>query len=209
MKRKEQQDNYQLCEGLIRLTVLVGLLANDHDVVTPYVLSKDRAKYDATTDEDVRQAIERRAIRRVGRGFDVGKALQQEKEQSPHWRNPHLALFWTGKGRLKPIVKMRSGAIVNRVSMAEVPTGYLGPETSKDAELLPETFERIAISTGKRFEIFKRDSYRCQLCGAKAEDGAALHVDHRLAVAKGGANEDSNLWTLCDRCNLGKSDADL
>jgi 5-methylcytosine-specific restriction endonuclease McrA len=43
----------------------------------------------------------------------------------------------------------------------------------------------------------------------KAEDGAALHVDHRLAVAKGGSNDEGNLWTLCDRCNLGKSDADL
>jgi 5-methylcytosine-specific restriction endonuclease McrA len=93
--------------------------------------------------------------------------------------------------------------------MAEVPTGYLGPETSKHAELLPETVERVAISSGKRFEIFKRDNYRCQLCGAKAEDGAALHVDHCLAVAKGGSNDDGNLWALCDRCNLGKSDADL
>jgi hypothetical protein len=198
-----------IAEHMIRLTVFVGLLANDRDFITPIVLAKDRAKYELTDDEDVRQAIERRAVRRLGRGFDVGKALELEKEQSPHWRNPHLALFWTGKGRLKPIIKMRRGAIIHRVSMAEVPTGYLGPETSKDAELLPDTVERVAISSSKRFEIFKRDDYRCQLCGAKAADGAALHVDHRLAVAKSGSNDDDNLWTLCDRCNLGKSDTDM
>jgi 5-methylcytosine-specific restriction endonuclease McrA len=47
------------------------------------------------------------------------------------------------------------------------------------------------------------------MCGARAEDGAALHVDHRVTVAKGGINDDENLWTLCDRCNLGKADLDL
>jgi hypothetical protein len=162
-----------------------------------------------TIDDDARQAMERRAIRLLGRGFDVGKALQHKKDQTPHWRNPHLALFWTGKGRLKPIIKMRSGAIIHRVSIAEVPTGYLGPESSKDAEFVPEYAERVAISAKKRFEIFKRDGYCCQLCGAKASDGAVLHVDHRIAVVKGGPSDDANLWTLCDRCNLGKSDADF
>jgi hypothetical protein len=74
----------KISEHLIRLTVFVGLTANDHDFITPIVLAKDRANYKETTDEDVRQAIERRAVRRLGRGFDVGKALQEEKEQSPH-----------------------------------------------------------------------------------------------------------------------------
>ena len=33
-----------------------------------------------------------------------------------------------------------------------------------------------------------------------------LHVDHIKPVSKGGKTELSNLRTLCERCNLGKSD---
>ena len=39
-----------------------------------------------------------------------------------------------------------------------------------------------------------------------AKDGVKLHVDHIIPVYKGGKTTMSNLQTLCDRCNLGKSD---
>jgi len=38
-----------------------------------------------------------------------------------------------------------------------------------------------------RFEVLKRDRFRCQYCGASAPD-ALLHVDHIVPVAKGGDN---------------------
>jgi excisionase family DNA binding protein len=62
-------------------------------------------------------------------------------------------------------------------------------------------------STGKRlrFLILKRDNYRCQICGNNAENGARLEVDHKIAVAVGGSNDPSNLWTLCFNCNRGKA----
>ena len=53
----------------------------------------------------------------------------------------------------------------------------------------------------------RRDQFRCQICGARAEDGARLHVDHINPVSKGGTSDMSNLRTLCDRCNLGKGDS--
>jgi len=65
---------------------------------------------------------------------------------------------------------------------------------------------RRALSTRARFAIFKRDGYRCRLCGATADDGARLEVDHIRPVARGGASTPSNLWTLCRECNSGKSD---
>lgn len=55
-----------------------------------------------------------------------------------------------------------------------------------------------------RFLILKRDNYRCQLCGNTAANGARLEVDHKLAVAVGGLDDPSNLWTLCFNCNRGK-----
>lgn len=60
-----------------------------------------------------------------------------------------------------------------------------------------------------RFQILKRDKYRCRLCGGSAKDGATLHVDHITPKAKGGTNDRSNLWTLCRDCNLGKGVEEL
>lgn len=66
---------------------------------------------------------------------------------------------------------------------------------------------REPISARVRFEIFERDGFTCQYCGAKAPD-VELHVDHIVPVSKGGTNDPGNLVTACARCNLGKSDLD-
>ena len=63
---------------------------------------------------------------------------------------------------------------------------------------------RVGLSLAIRFQVFKDDDYRCQLCGGTARDGKRLEVDHRLAVAHGGTNVRENLWTLCFECNRGK-----
>ena len=68
---------------------------------------------------------------------------------------------------------------------------------------------RAGVSVALRFVIFKRDSYRCCLCGTSAHDGSRLEIDHKVAVAKGGTNDDNNLWTLCFECNRGKGAHDL
>lgn len=67
----------------------------------------------------------------------------------------------------------------------------------------------LAISPKLRFEIFRRDGYRCQICGLSAPDGAILHVDHKVPRTKGGNNSSLNLWTLCSECNIGKRAMDL
>lgn len=63
---------------------------------------------------------------------------------------------------------------------------------------------RKAISKKTRFEIFKRDSFVCQYCGS-TPPSVVLHVDHITPVALGGKNDDENLITACEGCNLGKS----
>lgn len=62
---------------------------------------------------------------------------------------------------------------------------------------------RKAISVKTRFDIFKRDEFTCQYCGAHPPK-VVLHCDHIVAVANGGGNDEDNLITACDRCNLGK-----
>lgn len=69
---------------------------------------------------------------------------------------------------------------------------------------MSKTTERKPISKGVRFEVFKRDKFTCQYCGAQPPT-VILHVDHILAVANGGTNDADNLTTACQACNLGKS----
>jgi hypothetical protein len=207
--QEDAKELEQIGALLVRLVVFVGLLSHDRDMITPIVLSKDQARYDSAETPDEKKWLEDRAARRAGRGFEVCKGLELDRNASPHWRNPHLCLFWTGLGRTVPIIKMRSGAVIQRVSMAEVPTGYLGPENDDEPNAIDEKTPREAISKSRRFDVMKRDGFRCQLCGATREQGAILHVDHKTPLAKGGSNEDDNLWTLCDFCNLGKSDKAL
>jgi rubredoxin len=72
--------------------------------------------------------------------------------------------------------------------------------------LTPPTPKRQPIKPSIRFQVLKRDDYRCQMCGATAQDGAKLEIDHIHPVSKGGGNELSNLQVLCRDCNAGKRD---
>ena len=66
--------------------------------------------------------------------------------------------------------------------------------------------ERSKMTPSLRYEVLRRDKFRCQICGASQSDGIKLHVDPIVPVSKRGKTELSNLRTLCDMCNLGKSD---
>jgi len=68
--------------------------------------------------------------------------------------------------------------------------------------------KRKAVGKKTRFEVFKRDSFTCQYCGAKAPD-VVLHADHIHPVSKGGGNDLLNLITSCEGCNSGKSNRSL
>lgn len=63
--------------------------------------------------------------------------------------------------------------------------------------------KRQGISQKIRFEVFKRDSFKCQYCGATAAQ-KLLHCDHVVPVAEGGETTLLNLTTACADCNLGK-----
>lgn len=87
---------------------------------------------------------------------------------------------------------------------------FSGSELAKAyrQEMFPERFsekkKRKQIPSKLRYSILERDGFRCKACGISADDGATLHVDHRIAVANGGTNDPDNLQVLCSDCNLGK-----
>ena len=65
--------------------------------------------------------------------------------------------------------------------------------------------ERNKVTSILRYEVLKRDHFTCKMCGATVKDGIKLQVDHIIPVSKGGKTTMSNLQTLCQRCNQGKS----
>ena len=64
---------------------------------------------------------------------------------------------------------------------------------------------RAPISRALRNQIYARDRYTCQKCGAKkGERGVQLVIDHKKPVARSGTNDPNNLQTLCSLCNSKK-----
>jgi len=68
--------------------------------------------------------------------------------------------------------------------------------------------KRKATSKRLRFEVFKRDNFECQYCGAKPPT-TPLEIDHVTPVSKQGMTTIDNLITACFDCNRGKSNIEL
>jgi len=67
---------------------------------------------------------------------------------------------------------------------------------------------RKPLSKRVRFEVFKRDGFKCRYCG-KTSESVMLEVDHVFPVSKGGTDEPGNLVTACFDCNRGKANKPL
>ncbi|RJS47429.1 HNH endonuclease [Nocardioides cavernaquae] len=88
-----------------------------------------------------------------------------------------------------------------RLAIAEVRQIQATKQTTQFLRKL----ERSKMTDRLRADILRRDGYRCRMCGTSAQHGAVLHVDHIVAVSRGGQTVSENLQALCQACNLGKS----
>lgn len=96
----------------------------------------------------------------------------------------------------------------------------IAPDDNYDLEALKPNNQSINIEKDNshktkrepgmrlRFEVLKRDNFKCCACGASpAKDPSVnLHIDHVIPWSKGGETVLDNLQTLCSTCNMGKSD---
>jgi 5-methylcytosine-specific restriction endonuclease McrA len=48
-----------------------------------------------------------------------------------------------------------------------------------------------------RFDVLRRDGWRCQMCGSKA----AVEVHHLVHRSQRGSDIETNLTTLCSNCH--------
>ena len=125
-------------------------------------------------------------------------------------------------GRLEPKTSMRIICKVSYTSprgknsyqkeksygLSDIKAHYQSVETqlkNQSAKEYQQKHERSKMSASLRYTVLRRDRFRCQICGATQADGVKLHVDHIVPISKGGKTELSNLRTLCEQCNLGKS----
>ena len=105
------------------------------------------------------------------------------------------------EGRQPPIPGPReehpphSGSRLSRTSTRT--NGRLSQSTEAD---------RRTISLGLRYEVLRRDRFRCSLRGVSPASrlGCELHVDHVVPFSRDGKTVAANLRALCSDCNLGK-----
>lgn len=97
---------------------------------------------------------------------------------------------------------------------------FIGQNDSSNESVLESGTARRTIRTKRtsrdvnwrlRARILIRDNCICRMCGASpAKDSSVvLHVDHILAWDLGGETVEENLQTLCEPCNIGKSNIDI
>lgn len=68
--------------------------------------------------------------------------------------------------------------------------------------------KRQPVQQKVRFEVFKRDLFKCQYCG-RTPPNVTLQVDHIIPVSGGGLSDQDNLITSCFDCNVGKGSRPL
>jgi 5-methylcytosine-specific restriction endonuclease McrA len=103
------------------------------------------------------------------------------------------------------LVRMESDFRENLASNQNVAVAYDNPSPSVVSLKNPPP-ERRPIKLGIRYEVLKRDRFRCVLCGASPATNpeCQLHVDHIVPISRNGVTGTDNLRTLCSKCNIGK-----
>lgn len=102
-------------------------------------------------------------------------------------------------------------AFVDRVNSDASGESMPQSEEERATDILPRKIltpeDQRKISLGLRYDVLKRDNFKCAVCGnSPATDSKCkLHVDHVVPFSRGGRTIESNLRTLCDACNIGKS----
>ena len=88
--------------------------------------------------------------------------------------------------------------------------GHIAVESVDGGGFRAAPLKRLGILMTKkqRFEVFKRDLFICQYCGATPPT-AILEIDHIEPKSKGGGDDIDNLITACFPCNRGKGATQL
>ena len=137
-----------------------------------------------------------------------------EMDRSPSWIRAKAYEAKWGKWRnaLKAFLERVNADVAESREINE-PVSIQGTSRKKRKASEPsekkssvEYTRRRNITLGVRYDVLRRDRFRCVICGASpaSKVGCELHVDHITPVALGGETTVENLRTLCSACNIGK-----
>lgn len=100
------------------------------------------------------------------------------------------------------LVFLEKAELVNHFSDQEIHTvtrTYPMPSVVRLNRYVSIPYKGVELS---RNNIFKRDNFECQYCGAEDD----LTLDHVMPRSRGGATSWKNLVTACKKCNAIKGD---
>jgi CRISPR/Cas system Type II protein with McrA/HNH and RuvC-like nuclease domain len=153
------------------------------------------------------------AIKKAGLNIVVNKTISDEEL----FKN--LEKIWVTLGRQpfyseirKPISKFAVDTYCRRFGGWSKTCALFIKHKNKNSQILfkstksrRKTLSR-AITERLRLKVFKRDNYKCVICGKSPAThlGTILHIDHIKPFSDGGDSSIENLRTLCQKCNLGK-----
>jgi Homing endonuclease associated repeat/HNH endonuclease len=194
-----------------RVAVLIGgVVLRERDYL-------DHGKY------GVRTAIKRfgawsSAVERAG----LQRSVERQISDAQLFEN--LLNVWTGLGRQPKYSELEKPASRYHVATYERRFGswrsaleaFVNWANATDADATPRADPEAVTKRRKtsrqpdlrmRFRVLTRDRFTCCACGVSpaTTPGTKLDVDHRTPWSEGGETVESNLQTLCDRCNQGKS----
>lgn len=111
----------------------------------------------------------------------------------------------------KPVSEHTAKPYINRYGSWYVACKEFINLKKKDLEFIKFTKVQSRVKTRyisekNRLRVLKRDHYKCQKCGRSPATHRSLylHIDHIVPFSNGGSNDENNLQTLCNKCNLGK-----
>jgi hypothetical protein len=163
-----------------------------------------------TLREQIFRLIARVSEKSYRRGFQQG--------YDSHKRGDHLCdlLKWRFEIDLdysvSPHCTYHSGSAERMELECHVGKLGLGGTVTLDSKAWDNIFSNLfrimrkrkrTVSAKRRFEVLRRDGFKCTYCGARAS-ASELHVDHVIPVVDGGSDELNNLVSACIDCNLGK-----
>lgn len=69
--------------------------------------------------------------------------------------------------------------------------------------------KRGSMSDLRVAKIYARHDGKCASCGRKLMAGDDYEIDHKIALANGGTDDDDNLQLLCEGCHILKTGDDV
>ncbi|MBL3657428.1 HNH endonuclease [Fulvivirga sediminis] len=90
-------------------------------------------------------------------------------------------------------------ASANGYKLRSVTKSFPMPAVIRLTKYVNVPYKGVALT---RQNVFKRDNFTCQYCGANKD----LTLDHVVPRSKGGKSAWNNLVTACKRCNTRKGD---